>query len=303
MDGSPRSVLPKAFRSLVVLRNLNIAAMGLSLAAATATAFSRILGSPNEFGMVALATGMPTLLLGLLWAALLRSRKTIGKSKVRWGWVLSIPLAALNGAFACGLLFAGEGSSDAVAKFFVGALAGGTIGMFFWLPALVLTLAFFGLPVSWSQTLATKGLAGEEKGERVLGITSTVLATFALLAHSYWEKSSLDPRNATIEMLGHAFSWGAPILALLAGSLAMVLALARERRRRTFVTEVEAGKVEGFRIEEAPEGKVLMRVSTLGAQGGAYRVADFEEEVFALDEQGAAREERRGMAMPRRGAG
>ena len=57
--------------------------------------------------------------------------------------------------------------------------------------------------------------------------------------------------------------------------------------------------MSGFRVEEVPEGKVLVRVSTLG-QGGAYRVADFEEEVFALDQEGAATKEKTAMALPRR---
>lgn len=292
--------LPQAFRSLVLLRRLNIAAMGLSLAAATASMFSKILGSGSEYGVVALSTGVPTLLLGVLWAILLRSKKTVGTTKLRWGWLLSVPLAALNGAFACGFLFSSEGGSDPISKFFFGALAGATFGVFFWLPALLVTIAFFGLPVSWSQSLAAKGLAGEERGERVLGLASTFLAVFALAGNSWWGRIAENPRHETLDALGNAFLWIVPFLALAAGISATVFSHARERRRRHFVDDVSAGKVHGFRVEEVPEGKVLVRVSTLGQGGGAYRVADFEEEVFALDQEGAATEEKHAMAVPRR---
>lgn len=274
-----------------------MAAMGLSLAAATAAMFAKILGSPNAYGAAAITTGLPTLLFGILWAKILRSKKTVGTSKLRWGWVMSVPLAALNAAFACGFMLASETGSDTVGKFFLGMIAGATFGVFFWLPALVATLAFFGLPVSWSQDLADKGLAGEERGERVMGVASTLLALCAIAGHTWWGKAASFPGNATLDAMGNAFLWLAPLLAIASGATAAVLANAREKRRRLFVNQVESGHVTGFRIEQVPEGKVLVRVSSVGS---AYRVANFEEEVYALDEEGGAREEKRGRMAARR---
>lgn len=299
-DGPPSRgpKLPHTFRSLDLLRRLNIAAVGLSLAAATATIFSRMIGTPNEYGTVAIVTGFPTLVLGLLWAKVLRSRKTVGKSKFRQGWILSIPLAALNAAFACGFLLACESGSDPVMRFFLGMFAGATFGALFWVPALLATFLFFGLPVSWSQDLAAKGLAGEERGERVMGIASTLLGIGAFAIFALWGEISSHPRHSMLDMMGNIFLMLAPVLAVATGASATVFAQARERRRRHFVSEVESGHVEGFRVEQVPEGKVLVRVSALG--GSAYRVANFEEEVYALDEEGAAREEKRAIALPRR---
>ena len=290
--------LPKAFRSLALMRRLNIGAMGLSLAAATAVAFSSTLGSPNSYGAVALATGLPTLLFGILWAFLLRSPKTVGSSKLRWGWLASLPLAAANGGVACGLLLASDShGTDIVSKFAIGVLAGATVGAFFWFPALLATLAFFGLPVSRSQRLAQQGLAGEARGERVIGLASAILGALALAARAKWGRAADYPSDQLLDAMGNVFVWATPILAIIAGAIATGFARARELRRRHFVSDVESGSVAGFRVEVVPEGKVLLRVTSVGT---AYRVANFEEELFALDAQGEAREPPRAMATPRR---
>ena len=44
--------------------------------------------------------------------------------------------------------------------------------------------------------------------------------------------------------------------------------------------------VPRFRIDHAAEGKVLVRIESQGR--GAYRVADYEEEICLLDHEGAA---------------
>lgn len=293
---SRRPRLPDAFRSLAWLRRFNVAAMGLSLAAATGTTFAAMLGKPNTFGAVALATGLPTLLCGIAWALLLRMRKTVGPSKVRWGWLASMPLAAVNGALACGLLFVTDGREhgDLLSKLFVGLFAGATFGALFWLPGLLATLAFFGGPLLWSQRLAARGLAGEERGERVIGVASMVLGALAIVGYLGQRSSAGAGSHPTLEAAGSAFLAVTPVLAIVAGALATGLAHARERRRRAFVADVERGEVKGYRIDDAPEGKVLLRVSTVGT---LYRVANFEEEVLALDEQGEAREPARAIAL------
>ena len=48
--------------------------------------------------------------------------------------------------------------------------------------------------------------------------------------------------------------------------------------------EVEAGKVPQFRVESAPEGRVLVRVVNPESH---YRVTDYVEEVAALNREGA----------------
>ena len=148
---------------------------------------------------------------------------------------------------------------------------------------LLLTLVCFGVPIARAQRMAKQGLAGEERGERVVGLTSVVMAaaatalTFAPMAH--------DTKP------GAHVVWALALLASIAGVSATAIAQDRERKRRAFVADVEAGKVERFRIESAPEGKVLVRIVS---QGEGYRVADYAEEVAALDAEGAVTRARGG---------
>ena len=65
--------------------------------------------------------------------------------------------------------------------------------------------------------------------------------------------------------------------------------------RRAFVSDVEAGRVEGYRVKDVPEGRVLVRVVH---QGEGYRVANFTEEIYLLDEEGRATEAR-ALELPR----
>jgi hypothetical protein len=48
---------------------------------------------------------------------------------------------------------------------------------------------------------------------------------------------------------------------------------------------VEAGGGQGLRVEPTPQGKVLVRVTS---HGEGYRVADFHEEIYSLDQDGRA---------------
>lgn len=279
--------LPRAFQSLSTLHALNVASVGLALAAVTSAVFARLWGWSEQSGAMGVIVGLPTLIFGTLWAELLRGRATVGQSRLRWGWVASLPLAILNGAAACGLLMISDGLTDGrdpLTKFLLGAVLGSTVGAIFWVPGLILTLAFFGIPIAWSQRLAEKGLAGEERGELVVGVTTTILATLALL--TTWLNGRMPTEGDVGVYVGHALFWLYGLGGLATGASAAALALRREARRRRFVKEVEAGNVTGFRVDEAPEGKVLVRVTSMGE---GYRVANFEEAVFALDEEGEAK--------------
>src|SRR5687767_7839030 len=114
MSAVTSRILPRVFQSLRALRALNVASVGLALAAATAPVFAHVFSKASMFGQFGVWVGVPTLVLGVVWAMLLRLRATVGKTTIRWGWLASIPLAMVNGALACGLMFAGEngGGSD-----------------------------------------------------------------------------------------------------------------------------------------------------------------------------------------------
>lgn len=268
-----------------------MAAVGAALAAATAATFSFV--DPSFSGIV---TGIPTFLLGLVWAWALGFPQTVGKSKLRWGWVLSVPLAAANGALAAGLLLAMGSSQDVFDPrgFLFGAALGATFGVFVWVPALAATLVAFGLPIAYAQNQAQKGLAGAERGEKIVGAVCAALAVAALSAtlRDPVEHPGIDHlvnKRETLVAAGVVLTRAMAALAVVAGGLAAGLASRREALRRTFVAEVEQGKVPGFRVDATSEGKALVRVSSLG-QG--YRVSDFAEELYLLDEEGAATESR-----------
>lgn len=257
------------FRRLRTLRWLNNAAVGTSLAACTAAIFSNIFTGT----WASVFTGLPTLLAGVLWMHLLRRPQTLGTTKLRTGWLLSVPIAALNAGVACGLLF---GLNERMlGGFFAGLLAGVTLGALFWVPALLLTLLCFGIPVATAQQLAKKGLAGEERGERVVGIVSTLLS----LAAAFVATTSLRAHLADL-----SFTVLLATAGLLTGGVSTAIARLRDQRRRAFVAEAEAGKLPNYRVDLTNEGKVLVRVS---AQAN-YRAAGIEEELCALDATGEA---------------
>ncbi|MBI5517008.1 MAG: hypothetical protein HY909_24715 [Deltaproteobacteria bacterium] len=264
------------FRNRRTLAILNVAAVGLALAATTAAAFRALLSGQE----IVWVTAAPTLVLGTLWAALLRWRRTVGRSTFRVAWLFSIPLAMVNAAVAGGLLFLSEpGRADRLMNFLMGMVLGATFGAIFWVPALLVTLVCFGLPIAHGQRLAKQGLAGGERGEQWVGVMSAVMALVAVglsLYHPDWSNRG-----------GQDALWALRALAGLGGAsglLAALLAGRREALRRAFVADVEAGKVEHFRVDATPEGKALVRVVSVAEH---YRVADFTEEVAAMDREGA----------------
>lgn len=283
------------FRSLGALRQLNVLAVGLALAAVTSMVFGHLVG-PDSFGLSAFVTGLPTLVVGSLWARLLRWRATIGTTRIRRGWALSVPLAMLNAGLAAGILVSHGGGAGQLASFVGGFVLGATVGAMAWVPALLLTLLLFGLPIAWAERLAQRGLAGEERGEWLIGLSTSALSLIGLVGalHFYLQRTALEAASQVAgrglltgqNLLGIQLMGALGLLGLLAGATTTTLAGLRERRRRRFVRDAEAGVLPGYRVDASPEGKVLVRVAS---PDESYRAAELEEEVFALDEQGLAR--------------
>lgn len=273
-----RRVIPGPFQTRRALKILNVGAVGLALAAVTSAVLTGMLHEPA--GATSLATGIPTLLVGSLWAWALRRPGTVRNTSFRWGWVASMPLAMLNGALASGALMGFAGPQVDMERFFLGAFLGATVGSLIWFPALVGTLICFGVPIAWGQRLAKQGLAGEERGEWIVGLICLVMSLLGLFL-SFEAYGAIAARD----LVGVWMTRGFGVLGALAAATSTGLAFAREARRRRFVADAEAGQVPGYRIEPTDEGKVLIRVVS---RGEGYRVADFEEEVFELDAQGQA---------------
>jgi hypothetical protein len=272
-------MLPPSFRSRRALRVANSLAVASALAASTGVAFAHLLGHSGSNGAFAGVSTLSTFAVGLAWTALLRMRQRITRWQIQIGWVLSPALAAMNAALAAGVLFGIDGYGglfDRLARFLMGALAGVTVGAMFWMPALVVTLMCFGFPIARAQRLADRGLSGEEQGERVVGISAVVLGLLSALPMEL----RLYP-NSPVRWLLAALS----LTAMAAGASAALLATARAKRRRTFVADAEAGRVPGYRVMLAPEGKVLVRVET---RGEVYRGSEHFEALVELDHDGEA---------------
>ena len=174
---------------------------------------------------------------------------------------------------SCAIMFLSEpGGGEVLAKLFGGFALGAIAGAFIWIPALVLTLLCFGLPIARAQRLAEQGLAGAERGEVTVGASCLMLAMLGILFSHATDGSS--------------FALATGLLGGIAGGGAWWLAARRERERTQFVAQVERGEVPDFRVEHVPEGKALVRL--VPQEGLAYRVADFRAEVCMLDEEGRA---------------
>jgi hypothetical protein len=278
---SPR-VIPSSFKTLRALRVLNIGAVGLALAGVVGAVMGLAFhGSGGHLGLdLSGVETAPTLLCGVVWAWLLRRPATVGKTSIRWGWVASIPLAMSNAGLTLAVMLTHLERMD-LGKFLASFLLGATLGAMVWIPALLATLVCFGLPIASAQRLAKKGLAGEERGELIVGLVCAVMSLFGVaISFAGAEESGLDAS------VGMAIPRLIALVGLIAGLLTTGLATARAARRRAFVAEAEAGKVPNYRIDATDEGKVLIRIV---AQGKGYRVADFEEEVFDLDAAGEAK--------------
>jgi hypothetical protein len=245
----------RAFRERRNAAALNILAVGASLAACTGSAFRLFWADTATYA------ALSTVVIGTLWAAAIRMRS--GKRGIPVGWLLSPIFACVNAMLCMALLTTGKPAPDPAGAAILIVLGGGLIGAIIWIPACVLTLLLFGLPVAHAQRIAARGLAGADRGEIIVGIVSSVLALVPLVGS--------PPSIETVLAL----------VAIACGLGAATLASLRERARRAFVRRVAAGEVAHFRVEPSAEGKVLVRVTTTGM---AYRVSDFVEEIARLGE-------------------
>ncbi len=263
-------VIPIVFRTRRSLAALNVVAVGLAIATATTAAF---LALWVERGVNwACVVGIPTTIIATAWAAILRSREKVGRVNI--GWLLSVPLAASNAGVACALmLYTQAARTDSL---LMGFFLGATFGIIAWAPALMLVLGFFGWPIAHARALAEEGLAGEDRGERIVGFASTFLSVAAVAL-------ALSTKNARLATTIPLVTMAA--LSAACGTTAAVIAQRRELRRRAFVARVEADEVPGLKVIPRAVGKVLVRVEPQDRV--TYRVAPKpDEELFELDDAG-----------------
>jgi hypothetical protein len=282
-------MVPWAFRRRsAALRWLRTGALGLCLATVTTAAFGGLLQVPP------LPVAASTLLTGCIWAALVGNPKA-GSRAMGWRWAASLPLAMANAALAGALFLAcsvPRSGSDPVELFVGAVLAGFWValqGVDLWLPALVLTLVFLGVPIHVARSFSMRGLDGEDFGDAVVG---SVCATGGVAAMAMW--AALDPSLAHNPHrpwdLSAGDAWAmrvAPVLAVLAGGAVAALAGVRFAQRRALLRAVEGGGRSDYRVVQMPEGRRLARVH---AASPAYRQADQTEPICELDEAGGCRQ-------------
>jgi hypothetical protein len=284
----PARGIPVVFAAPRSLRVLNTVAVSTALAACTSAVFMHLIPGLWTWAIIA---GLPTLVTGAAWIALLRWKKASPVFGVRWGWLASVPLAALNSALACGAVSVTDNSNYLAHRFTEGMAMGATFGAILWLPALLAVLVVFGVPIAHAQKLAQRGLVGEDRGEQIIGLVSAALGAVALVvAWAFGEEATFVPFFQSLPntqpadrlgfMLLHLFA----LLAMLSGAITLVEASQREARRRRFVARAAANEEPGFRVDDTEAGMVLLRVQP----EASYRVAAGDEEVFELDILGRA---------------
>jgi hypothetical protein len=262
--------LPRAFRASPVFSVLNVAAVGLSLGAIVSLPAS--CDPPPDALALAAALGLPTVLVGMIWARGLRSR-------LAGGWLSSLLLAWLNSTLIGGAaplldcVLGRASPRNFPLGWITGALIGATLGALVWIPALLATLLLFGVPIALARRLARRGFSGAERGEVIVGAASAVVGSFA---HVFATSKALSLVSASA-----IFTSALGLAGAAAGGVAIALALEREARRRRFVIRVEAGEIPGYRIGDTSEGRGLFRVP----HDHAYRARD--ELVAILTKEGA----------------
>jgi len=264
-------VIPVVFRTPRSLARINVIALGLAISAMTSASFMTLW--EEERVCWPIVVGVPTFVVGAAWGALLRRRERVGWLNL--GWILSVPLAALNAGVACGLMLCADRMEPTLAAFLGGVVLGATFGAIIWVPALALVLLLFGLPIARARELAAKGLAGEDRGERVVGVTCAVFGVAAIAVARFATHVTAESYVLLVALAALAVAFGIG---------ATIVATKRERARARFVERVAADEVPGLKVVERDAGRVLVRVEP---NVETYRVAPKpDEELFELDDEG-----------------
>jgi hypothetical protein len=270
-------ILPTPFRPLPAFRVLNTLAVASAMMAPTGLMLEYLFASPVSQPPTSGRAVLSSVVVGLLWARLLRSQRRVTRWNIQIGWAMSPVFAVLNGALIGPVLFARAPVHTFAEKLVLtlrGCLAGAIFSPVVSLPALLVALVCSGYPIARAERLSARGLAGEEQGERAVGLIAAGLGVLSTLS-----LRGLFHLPADLRLLLEGFS----LLAFLTGTCAALLSTVRAGRRRAFVAHAEAGRVPGYRVETAPEGKVLVRVET---SGDVYRGSEHFEAVVELDHNG-----------------
>ncbi|RYZ46950.1 MAG: hypothetical protein EOO72_00750 [Myxococcaceae bacterium] len=261
-------MFPAFFRSSRALPLLGAVAVGSSLALAAAATTGMVLSHAAGLGFLTACGALPTVLVGLVWVALLRGNRLAG-------WLLALPLAAASAAPMMVMASPYQPVGELHWTLTVGLLhALATSG----------AMLMLGLPLAWSRRQARLGLAGAERGEILVGVECVWLAAWALVVRAAIEQLRYRDdvlAGVALEAPGQRALLALAVIGVVSGLGTAALALWRGRRRRALIASAEAGERRDYRVEHTPAGRVLIRVRVAADD---YRQADADEESFDLDE-------------------
>lgn len=269
---SPFEPSPRLTRSTTL-------AVACALSAATASALGfadRLLHTLIFSGLI---SGITTWIAGYAWAHTVQRRRE--PLRARW----SVAFAAGNAAIASCIVAFARGMPPSALSAVGMLLAGATVGVMIWGPALLLTSLLLGRPLAYSRVRALEGLSGAQAGERAVGIACALVSCLALaFTPSWWGVVRLFDKEPLM-VAGTTFMHGMAVLGITLGTAVAVWATVLEHRRRRFVRAAETGALAGYRIQSRDETRVLVRVTQVGE---GYREGPIDEPLCELDARGRA---------------
>ena len=261
------SDLPRAFWSSRVLVVLNVIAVATSLTSCTGAVMPFLFEGGAFF--LTIFGGQ------LLWVMLSRLEATF--LGTRWAWLACVPIGYLNCAMT---IFMMTGRKDALSERIVMSLVLSVPMAIVWVPALLVGLALYGVPMELSRGWSKSGLAWRDRGEALVGAVSAGLAVIALIrvwfiasrAPHVLDGSDTSDTSTAVPRIG-----AIAVFAIVAGGVAVLLVGLRARQRRAFLRSAAAGDAPGYRVEIGATATRLFRVR---AADDGYRSAAVEEEVY-----------------------
>lgn len=275
---SPRPAFdPATFQASRLVRELNHAAIACSVAACTGVVITRGFAGSGFMNRapVGLLSALSTVVYAYFWARITRDRRR--HSAI--GWILSVPVAALNAGTAFALVVESEDwrpfeVSRALVRAAESMASGATVGVIIWGPALIACLLAVGVPISLAIAAASQGVGGEDRGERALGLVVAGLGAIAsaIVAWGGFAHEGDDRGNTLLAAAG-----------IVCGVSASVIAHRRVADRRRLVRAAQSDDVSQWRIDKSLRSRVLVRVE---APSDAYRDTCRATALAELDERG-----------------
>ncbi|HEY1960684.1 MAG TPA: hypothetical protein VGH28_33965 [Polyangiaceae bacterium] len=246
----------------------------LAVACAIAAGATVVYVVESDMWSCGVLVGMPAFVAAGAWVVMMQSERRAPLLDVRWGWVLSVPLAMAWISMSSILTSLRHPSVRALAT----DLLRGTYSLMAWAPALLAVLVLFGIPLGIARSLAHKGLDDEERGDRLVGLVAFGVGIVSALVAALFSMGEYvgTPPEEDFPRLGLAAFVGWTLAAIGCGAATALLATFRLAQRVQFVARVRAGVEPGYRFETTAHGEEIVRVPTASTYRNGAREVVFE---------------------------